>query len=218
MPQDIIDVDEFTTTVTGPAGGDLRTAASVVGTIGQSLANRTRHLFNLAKGTSNLATPIARTRRFSPLVFRYMLSAISTEAPGRTVAPAAGVGRRVRLDSNNIEAVASLNELLPSGAELTLVRLSLVAGTHSVAGRLSIFAKQIDDSGSTPVIGTGIEVAGADTVGTGLQKVTLSGSPIVGIGGALDTYDLIYDPVGVDDFDLIEGLLLGWNDPGPRNF
>lgn len=218
MPADLTDVDAFSDPITVPSDGDPLNSASVVTTGLQRLANRTRHLFNIVKGTTNLSPKLAKTRRFSPLVFRYMLSAISTEAPGRTVAPASGDGRRVRLDSNNVEAVASLNELLPFGAELTLVRLSLVAGTHSVAGRLSIFAKQIDDSGSTPIIGEGSEVAGANTSGTGLQKVTLSGSPIFTLSGALDTYDLVYDPVGVDDFDLIEGLLLGWNDPGPRNF
>lgn len=218
MPQDVTDVDEFTETVTGPAGGDLRTAASVVTTIAQSLANRTRHLFNVAKGTTDLDPKIGRTRRFGPTVFRGALNAVSTEAPGRLVAPAAGVGVRWRLESNNVVLVASLNELLPAGAELTLVRLTLLAGTHSVAGRLSIFAKQIDDSTDPPTVGTGVESIGANTVGTGMQRVVLSGSPILTLGGAFDTYDLVYDPVGVDDIDLIEGLLLGWNDPGPRNF
>lgn len=217
MARNLVEVSAFTTPITVPENGEPAQRETEDSPL-QALADRTTFLHDVAKGASDLSPKIARSRRFSALVFRYMLSAISTEAPGRTVAPAAGVGRRVRLDSNNVEAVASLNELLPFGAELTLVRLSLVAGTHSVAGRLSIFAKQIDDSGSTPIIGTGAEVTGANTSGTGLQKVTLSGSPIVTLSGALDTYDLVYDPVGVDDFDLIEGLLLGWNDPGPRNF
>lgn len=50
MPQNITDVDEFTSPCSAPADGDTRNAASVLTPL-QKLANRTRYLYNILTST-----------------------------------------------------------------------------------------------------------------------------------------------------------------------
>lgn len=107
MPQDITDVDEFTSPCTAPADGDTRNATSVLTPL-QKLANRTRWLYN------KITNGVPRVQYFADLT---SLKAVTGQVDGDVALALDGLGRMgiYRYDTAYSGAEVSPYYLKPTG-------------------------------------------------------------------------------------------------------
>lgn len=165
----------------------------------------------LIEASADLSPKPSRTIPFHPSVFRpFKLSG----AGGNAQAPVAGAGTgfRVSLVDANSALICPLNEILPTGADVTRIDLVLTPGTKSSPGR---FSHNTYTFSATPAVGAHAEVEGVNTTGTALETLSLT----TGFTTSAVPRYLVYNPVSLTSgADILEGLNITFDDPGPRNF
>lgn len=126
MPTNVTDVNEFTTNVAIPSDGEPANAASLLSTIAQPLANRTRNLLNrlqLVEGDTDAHAVLVPPSSGK--------SDINSGAPGWTYDASVGAWTCLR---NGASLVFPLNSLLRDGMIITQVRARVNPGGATATG------------------------------------------------------------------------------------
>lgn len=123
---------------------------------------------------------------------------------------------RLRLGSGSF-AVANLAGLIPSGADNVKFALILTAGGHLADGKFYLVTKTISEA---PFIGSrSVQTLGTVTA-AGLQTVKHPSLFTSGWSNSGFTNELVYSTGAIDvgSYDYIEGMIVTFDDPGPRNY
>lgn len=224
MPIDVPGADTFPANVQVPADADPADGASVRTPLGQ-LADRTRYLKSEidrvagyvggADGSSEWVYPAARTRT--------ILLPASAFIPDKFTAdtfydfdPLSDGDVQLQLGSDSV-AIANLAGLIPSGANNVRLGLIIEAGSHLVEGKFFHVSKSMN---ATPVIGARSVFLLASVTTTGLQNAQHPTAKTDGWGNGARTNEIVYHAGTLDggSYDYIQGAIITFTDPGPRNY